>query len=146
MGFFPNKNDFWLQNQKIGSKILQPWTSNHPSTNISNLTSNQETEAHTEEKESRRICRYDWGLELYALLETRVLASCPWGSANGICTNTFPKATPISWWPLLFSQVSQCTHMKEISQESFRESRKSADFQVFQEWQENTRLWLRTLI
>jgi len=35
---------------------------------------------------------------------------------NGICTNTFPKATvtPISWWPLLFSQVSQSTHMKEI--------------------------------
>jgi len=33
---------------------------------------------------------------------------------NGICTNTFLKTTPISWWPLLFSQVSQCTHMKEI--------------------------------
>jgi len=33
---------------------------------------------------------------------------------NSICTNTFPKTTPISWWLLLLSQVSQCTHMKEI--------------------------------
>jgi len=33
---------------------------------------------------------------------------------NGICTNTFPKSTPIWRWPLLLSQVSQCTHMKEI--------------------------------
>jgi len=33
---------------------------------------------------------------------------------NGICTSTFPKTTHISWWPLLFSHVSQCTHIKEI--------------------------------
>jgi len=33
---------------------------------------------------------------------------------NGICTNTFPKTTPIWWWPLLLSQLSQCTRMKKI--------------------------------
>jgi len=33
---------------------------------------------------------------------------------NSICTITFPKSTPIWWWPLLLCQVSQCTRMKEI--------------------------------
>jgi len=65
---------------------MQPWNSNHPSTNIRNLASNQETAAHTEEKRSRRICRYDRGLEFEASLETRVHASCPWDSALNLQT------------------------------------------------------------
>jgi len=40
-----------------------------------NLASNQGTEAHTEEKRSRRICRYDGGLEFGASLETHVHAA-----------------------------------------------------------------------
>jgi len=86
MGFFPKKKRIWLQNQKIRGKFLQPWNSNRPSTNISNLASNQETEAHTEEKQSRRICRYDRGLKFEASLETRVHAKCPWGSALSLRT------------------------------------------------------------
>jgi len=49
-------------------------------------TKNQETEAHTEGKRSRRICRYDRGLEFEASLETSVHASCPWGSALSLRT------------------------------------------------------------
>jgi len=82
MGFSAQKNDFWLQNQKIRCKFLQPWNSNHPSTNISN----QGTETHTEEKRSRRICRYDGGLVFQASLETHVHASCPWGSELSLRT------------------------------------------------------------
>ena len=110
MGFFAKKNEFWLQNQKLRGKFLQPRNSNRPSMNNSNLaesrhlgsltaanwvsfdfnvsysswwgyslintfklkTKNQETEAHTEGKRSRRICRYDRGLEFEASFEKRV--------------------------------------------------------------------------
>ena len=34
---------------------------------------------------------------------------------NGIYTKTFPQNTPIWRWPLLPSEVSQCSHMKEIT-------------------------------
>ena len=65
---------------------------------------------------------------------------------NGICTSTSSKTTPISWWPLIFSRVSQCTHMKEIMSIVSSRIGKTADFQVSPKWQEPTRLWLRTLI
>jgi len=54
MGFFPKKNHFWLQNQKIPSKNLQPWNSNRPSTHIANLKS-RDTSTHGGETEQTNL-------------------------------------------------------------------------------------------
>jgi len=84
MGFFPKKNDFWLQNKKFAANFGNRRVQTVRPRTFS--TSNQETEAYTEEIRSRRICRYDRGLEIEASLETRVHSSCPWDSALSLRT------------------------------------------------------------
>jgi len=52
--YFSQKNDFWNQNRKIRGKFLQPWNSNRPSTNISNLES-RDTSTHGGETEQTNL-------------------------------------------------------------------------------------------
>ena len=54
MGFFSKNKRFLVQNQKICDKILQPWNSNRPSTNISNLES-RDTSTHGGESEQTNL-------------------------------------------------------------------------------------------
>jgi len=55
MGFFSKKKWFCLQNQKNRGKILQPWKSNRPSTNISNLAWWKDRSVHGGETEQTNL-------------------------------------------------------------------------------------------
>ena len=76
MGFFSKKRTiFGSKTKKIAAIFCNRGIQTVRSQTFP--TSNQKTEAHTEEKRSRRICCYDRGLKFEASLETRVYVSCP---------------------------------------------------------------------
>jgi len=75
VGFFPKKSTFGSKTKKIASNLYNRGIRTVGSRTFP--TSNQETEARTEEKLIRQICHYDPGLEFEASLETRVHANCP---------------------------------------------------------------------
>jgi len=116
MGFLVPKKWFWLQTQKKRGTIcncgIQTVVHEHFQPRIKRHTEGEAEQTNP----PQRFC-YDRGLEFEASLETRVHASCPWGTFCNVAhgrhwaCGQFIKswACGLSWTPTL--QLARCEHV-----------------------------------